>query len=265
MTSARSSQTACDYSLASFQRSYSRRQSIQSYREYPFFHRERSYGDQVKKSTEKQTPPPVDVAQRYTIKEATSYLRISHASIYKEINARRLCVIKHGKRTFVPGSEIARLSRLEDAATAPVGPSTGAPAKPEIKESTAYRLSDSRIHQALMKDIARQQALWDVIEKFDGKLGHLTRLVEKLAQKEPRHEIRAPETSRAQPQFMRLKEVMARVGLRVNTIYRHVASGAFPHPRKVGRSSFWVTAEVDDWIAKRIAGVPIEIDEGEEE
>jgi hypothetical protein len=48
-----------------------------------------------------------------------------------------------------------------------------------------------------MKDIARQQALWDIIQKFDGKLEHLTRLVEKLAQKEPRHEIRAPETARS--------------------------------------------------------------------
>ena len=44
----------------------------------------------MKKSAERRTLTPVDLAQRYTIKEATSYLRISHASIYKEINARRL-------------------------------------------------------------------------------------------------------------------------------------------------------------------------------
>jgi predicted DNA-binding transcriptional regulator AlpA len=221
----------------------------------------------MKKSADRRALAPVDVAQRYTIKEATSYLRISHASIYKEINARRIRVLKHGKRTFVPGSEIARLSRLEDAAITPVAPETSAPAKLEIKESTAYRLLDSRIHQALMKDIARQQVLWDVIQKFDGKLQHLTHLVEKLgenAQKESRGAIRVAEISPSQPQFLRLKEVMARVGLRVNTIDRHVASGAFPRPRKVGRSSFWVIAEVDDWIAKRIAGVPIEIDEVEE-
>jgi len=112
-----------------------------------------------------------------------------------------------------------------------------------------------------MKDIARQQAVWDVIQNFDGKLEHLTRLVEKLAQKEPRHEIRAPETSRSQPQFLRLKEVMALAGLRVNTVYRYVASGAFPRPRKFGRSSFWVTSEVNDWIAQRTAGVPIELDD----
>jgi predicted DNA-binding transcriptional regulator AlpA len=63
---------------------------------------------------------------------------------------------------------------------------------------------------------------------------------------------------------MRLKEVTARIGLRVNTIYRYMAREAFPKPSKFGRSSFWVTAEVNR-IAKRTAGVPIEIDGGEAE
>jgi prophage regulatory protein len=213
----------------------------------------------MKKSAAKQPLPPVDVAQRYTIKEATCYLRISHASIYKEINAHRIRVLKHGKRTFVPGSEIARLSRLEGTQDAPQ--ETAVSPKPEISLTTSYRLLDSRIHQALMKDIARQQALWDVIEKFDGKLQHLVTLVEKLAKDPPRREIPARETSPSQPQFLRLKEVMAHVGLRVGTIYRYVARGAFPKPRKFGRSSFWVTAEVNEWIAKRTVGVPIELDE----
>jgi predicted DNA-binding transcriptional regulator AlpA len=217
----------------------------------------------VKTLTEKQTPPPVDVAQRYTIKEATAYLKISHASIYKEINAHRLRVLKCGKRTFVPGSEIARLSRLADAAAPPVAPEPSAPLKPEIKESTAYRLLDSRIHQALMKDIARQQTLWDVIEKFDGKLQYLTTLVEKLSKNPPLREISAASNSPS-PQFLRLKDVMARVGLRVTTIYRYAATGGFPKPRKFGRASLWVTSEVNDWIAQRTAGVPIEIDDGEE-
>jgi hypothetical protein len=168
----------------------------------------------VKKSAVEQTLPPVDVAQRYTIKEATAYLRISHASIYKEINARRLRVVKQGKRTFVPGSEIARLSQFDDAPSAG-DPATSEPERPPIKESTAYRLLDSRIHQALMKDIARQQALWDVIQKFDGKLEHLTRLVEKLGANPPaRHETRLPETSSRQPQFLRLKEEFMRYLLR---------------------------------------------------
>jgi prophage regulatory protein len=217
--------------------------------------------DVRKKSPERQALPPIDLAQRYTIKEATSYLKISDASIYKEIKAHRLRVLKQGKRTFVPGSEIARLSRLEDAKTVPIAEEASGPINPEIKEGTAYRLLDSRIHQALMKDIARQQTLWDAIQKFDGKLQYLTELVEKLAKEPARLAIRPTETSPSHPQFLRLKEVMARVGLRVNTIYRYVAKGAFPRPRKFGRSSFWVTAEVNDWIAKRTAGVPLELDE----
>jgi predicted DNA-binding transcriptional regulator AlpA len=217
----------------------------------------------VKKLTEKQAIAPVDVAQRYTIKEAAFYLRISHASLYKEINARRLRVLKCGKRTFVPGSEIARLSRLEEASSTPAASETSAPVKPEIKESTAYRLLDSRIHQALMQDIARQQALWDVIQKFDGKLQYLTTLVEKLSKNPLPREISAASNSPS-PQFLRLKDVMARVGLRVTTIYRYAATGGFPKPRKFGRASLWVTSEVNDWIAQRTAGVPIEIDDGEE-
>jgi len=106
----------------------------------------------MRKSAEKRAIPPVDVAQRYTIAEAVLYLRISHASIYKEINARRLRVLKHGK------------------------------------------------------------------------LQHLTHLVEKLGLNASRREIRVPESS-TPPQFLRLKEVMARVGLRVTTIYRYVANG----------------------------------------
>jgi hypothetical protein len=131
----------------------------------------------MKKSVDMQTIAPVDVAQRYTIAEAVLYLRISHASIYKEINARRLRVLKLGRRTFVPGSEIGRLSRLAGTQDAPLSLETAVPAKP--------------------------------------RYNHLSVCGER----------------------------------------------GFPRPRKFGRSSLWVTAEVNDWIAKRTAGVPIEIDE----
>jgi Helix-turn-helix domain len=99
------------------------------------------------KSINLRTLAPVDVSQRYTIAEAVSYLRISHASIYKEINAHRIRSIKHGKRTFVPGSEIARVSRLEGTEDAPVARETIAPrARPAMSETTSYQLLDSRIH-----------------------------------------------------------------------------------------------------------------------
>lgn len=61
-----------------------------------------------------QTTPlaPLDPAQRYSIPEAIRYLRSSRKTIYQDINAGKLAIIKHGRRTFVPGSEIARLSRV---------------------------------------------------------------------------------------------------------------------------------------------------------
>ena len=49
----------------------------------------------MKKAADKGTLAPVDVTERYTIQEATFYLRISHVSIYEEINALRLRVLKH--------------------------------------------------------------------------------------------------------------------------------------------------------------------------
>lgn len=59
------------------------------------------------------TLAPLDQMQRYTIEEAIAYLRTSRASIYNLINAGELRVLKEGKRTYVPGSEIARRSRVQ--------------------------------------------------------------------------------------------------------------------------------------------------------
>lgn len=55
--------------------------------------------------------PPLDVAQRYTIPEAGRYLRTSHVTLYKLIDAGELGTIKEGRRRYVPGSEIARRSQ----------------------------------------------------------------------------------------------------------------------------------------------------------
>ncbi len=59
---------------------------------------------------------PLDERQRYTINEAIRYLRTSRQSIYKLIDEGRIATISQGKRRFVPGSEIARLSRPTQAA-----------------------------------------------------------------------------------------------------------------------------------------------------
>jgi hypothetical protein len=55
---------------------------------------------------------PLDPAQRYSIEEAILYLRSSRRTIFSDIREGRLATIREGKRRFVPGSEIARRSRL---------------------------------------------------------------------------------------------------------------------------------------------------------
>jgi hypothetical protein len=66
--------------------------------------------------------PPLDHAQRYDISTAIRYLRTSRKSIYQAITAGDLKTITVGTRRtkrgvvagrrWVPGSEIARLSRV---------------------------------------------------------------------------------------------------------------------------------------------------------
>jgi len=52
----------------------------------------------------------------------------------------------------------------------------------------------------------------------------------------------------------RLHSVRARVSLSRSEIYRRVALGTFPKPVKLGeRASAWSAAEIDQWIADRIA------------
>ena len=55
---------------------------------------------------------PVDAGQRYTVDEGSRYLRVSRAQLYLDISAGHLRTIKHGRRRYIPGSEIIRLSTL---------------------------------------------------------------------------------------------------------------------------------------------------------
>lgn len=57
-------------------------------------------------------PIPLDPNQRYTIKEALAYLRCSRARLYLKEAAGEIRLLRDGRRTYVPGSEIARVSRL---------------------------------------------------------------------------------------------------------------------------------------------------------
>jgi prophage regulatory protein len=54
--------------------------------------------------------------------------------------------------------------------------------------------------------------------------------------------------------FLRIKDVIARIPMTRNSIYRLVREGKFPRQLKVGGfASFWVKSEIDEWIAKKIA------------
>lgn len=55
-------------------------------------------------------------------------------------------------------------------------------------------------------------------------------------------------------QLRKLGDVRRQTGMSPATIYRRVKAGAFPAPVKIGtRASAWVAAEVDRWVAARIA------------
>lgn len=54
--------------------------------------------------------------------------------------------------------------------------------------------------------------------------------------------------------LIRLNEVQGRTGLSRSEIYRRIREGDFPKPVKLGKkASAWVLAEVEGWIAARIA------------
>lgn len=63
---------------------------------------------------------PLDAAQRYSIAEACQYLRASRDNVYRKIRRGELRTLRDGRRRYVPGSEIARVSTL--AAAEPPAP-----------------------------------------------------------------------------------------------------------------------------------------------
>jgi hypothetical protein len=65
--------------------------------------------------------PPVDVNRRYDIPTACACLGISRVRLYAKLKAAEIRPLKDGGRTFIPGSEIVRLSTFVDV----VGPHEG--------------------------------------------------------------------------------------------------------------------------------------------
>jgi excisionase family DNA binding protein len=55
---------------------------------------------------------PVDVTRRYSVDLACAYLGIGKDRLYAKITAGEIETITDGRRRFVPGSEIVRLSTV---------------------------------------------------------------------------------------------------------------------------------------------------------
>lgn len=64
-------------------------------------------------------PAIIDANQRYSLQETHLALRQSAAKTFRDIKDGRLRVIREGARTWVPGSEIIRVSTLPPAESHP--------------------------------------------------------------------------------------------------------------------------------------------------
>jgi prophage regulatory protein len=56
--------------------------------------------------------------------------------------------------------------------------------------------------------------------------------------------------------LIRLPDVMARTSLKRSQLYEMMSRGHFPKPVKLtpgGRNNCWPEAEIDEWIAARVA------------
>ena len=54
--------------------------------------------------------------------------------------------------------------------------------------------------------------------------------------------------------FIRLPEVINRIGYKRTSIYEKIAEGTFPAPIKLGpRAVAWVSEEIEKWMDARIA------------
>ena len=64
-------------------------------------------------------------------------------------------------------------------------------------------------------------------------------------------------TAPAPGRLMRRPEVERETGLPRSTIYRQMAEGKFPRPRRIGvRAVAWVSAEIEAWKASRVETSP---------
>ena len=54
--------------------------------------------------------------------------------------------------------------------------------------------------------------------------------------------------------FIRLPEVIARVGLKRSAIYQRMSEGRFPRARSLGaRCTVWIESEIEQWMRDQIS------------
>lgn len=82
---------------------------------------------------------PLDCLQRYSLDEAQRYLRISRPLLYRLIHTNGIATLKIGKRRYVPGSEIARLSAAPEAPKTPPLPAPQGPRRTPPTRARAAR------------------------------------------------------------------------------------------------------------------------------
>ena len=59
-------------------------------------------------------------------------------------------------------------------------------------------------------------------------------------------------SSDSQTRFLRANEVCARLGIKKTKLYALLAEG-FPMPAKIGKASVWAEAEIEAYMAERLA------------
>ncbi len=64
----------------------------------------------------------------------------------------------------------------------------------------------------------------------------------------------ANQNTTTQQQFIRLTDLTKRIGISRSSVWNFTKNGTFPSPIKLSPNcTAWVTAEVDQWAADRIA------------
>lgn len=58
-------------------------------------------------------------------------------------------------------------------------------------------------------------------------------------------------------QLLKLPEVLDRVKVCRSYLFKLIASGQFPKPKKVGRLSFWSSTDVEAYVDHLLTGEPV--------